>query len=481
MAGLEADTSSYPKATLPVSPLDMAQKIGGLQQQQQQIQSTAIGIDKQKLDLMSQQFGIMNNELANLIDSNATKPQAAEKLQRIAKTLKLPPEAVNHMMEELNQAPDVKTFAQFAIRRGMDTMQKYGVQLGTNETTGDNANIYQGVRASPEKGGGFKASTTLPVQLPPGTPNVDTRRTLPNGQPNPDYGQRGYLGPSGPPGVAPVPQARPALPVAPLPGAASAPRVSGPTGPTERTDFGGRFDAAFPQRVTTDLAPGVSSAIETVGAQSGKDYATDLQRAKGFQADLYPAQAALQGIKELGTQGVGPGTEPLNNIKSAIITWLPNADKKLIDEVGTFEQTRKYLTQIARGSGSTGTNDQLAAAFEANPSIKMSSAATENVLKSVIALRKMQHAQTLLFGQQNLPPSEYSQWISKNQNVLDPRAFGFDIMDDNAKTKMLESLATKDKSGNWVAKKGKEKDFQKFEQSLSFANDAGLIEPPGRR
>ena len=111
----------------------------------------------------------------------------------------------------------------------------------------------------------------------------------------------------------------------------------------------------------------------------------------------------------------------------------------------------------------------------------MSNAATENVLKSVIALRKMQHAQTLLFGQQNLPPSEYSQWISKNQNVLDPRAFGFDNMDTNAKTKTLETMASKDKSGNWVAKKGKEKDFQKFEQSLSFANDAGLIEPPGRR
>ena len=93
----------------------------------------------------------------------------------------------------------------------------------------------------------------------------------------------------------------------------------------------------------------------------------------------------------------------------------------------------------------------------------------------------MQHAQTLLFGQQNLPPSEYSQWISKNQNVLDPRAFGFDIMDKDAKSKLLEGMAHKDNSGNWIANKGKEKEFNKFEQSLSFANDAGLIEPPGRK
>jgi hypothetical protein len=48
MAGLEADTSSY-NQPLPVSPLDMAGKLGSLQQQSQQIQSGAIGIDKQNL------------------------------------------------------------------------------------------------------------------------------------------------------------------------------------------------------------------------------------------------------------------------------------------------------------------------------------------------------------------------------------------------------------------------------------------------
>lgn len=477
MAGLEADISHF-KQPLPVSPLDMAKNIAATRSAVQQNIINDISIDKQKLELMNTQFGLMNNELANLIDSGASKPQAAERMTKFATTLKLPPDVVKHMMDELNAAPDVKTWATFAIRRGMDTMQKYNTQFGVNQDQTDNANNYQGVRASPEKGGGFTPTTRMPVQLPPTTPSVDNQRMLPNGQPNPAYGQPGFVGPSGPPGVVPVPRARPGLPVQPP--AAEAP-VSGPTGPTERTDFDGRFGAAFPQKPVSGLAPGVAGAIAAVGEQSGKDYAVDLNRAKNFQSDLYPAQAALQGIKELGTQGVGPGTEPLNQIKSAIITWLPNADKKLIDEVGTFEQTRKYLTQIARSSGATGTNDQLAAAFEANPSIKMSNAATENVLKSVIALRKMQHAQTLLFGQQGLPPSEYSQWISKNQNVLDPRAFGFDIMDSGAKNKLLEGMASKDKSGNWIAKKGKEKEFQKFEQSLSFANDAGLIEPPGRR
>ena len=148
----------------------------------------------------------------------------------------------------------------------------------------------------------------------------------------------------------------------------------------------------------------------------------------------------------------------------SISFFISNAKKEDIEKVADFEATRKYLTQIARSSGSTGTNDQLAAAFEANPSIKMSQAATETVLKSVIALRKMEHAQTLLFNEQGLPPSDYSKWVSKNQNVFDPRAFGFADMDRKAQEKVIKSLSP-------VQKK-------KFEYSLEFADKAGLIAPP---
>lgn len=480
MPGLEANTESY-NQPLPVSPLETVKNIAGIQQQKQQIESGAITIDKQKLDLMTQQFGVMNNELANLIDSGATKPQAAERLLKISKTLNLPPVATNHMMDELNQAPDVKTFAQYAIRRGMDTMQKYGVQLGTNETQTDNANTYQGVRASPEKGGGFTPGTQSAIQPGPGQPTINNERTLPTGQPNPKYLQPGVLGPTGPPGFTPaLPVAGAPQPTIPVPRNRPVLPTTGPTGPTREltaqipTSFDNRF-------IPTGAPPGVASAIAAVGQKSGEDYAVDLSRAKNYQQDIYPMARVLDIVKEQGPTAFGPGTEGLNTLKSALVTWLPNVDKKTIDSVSDYEQAKKYLVQAARSSGATGTNDQLAAAFEANPNVKMSGATIENVVKSNIALRKMQHAQTLLFGQQNLPESEYSKWISKNQNVLDPRAFGFDIMSDEAKGKLLDSLASKDKSGNWIAKKGKEKEFQKFETSLSFANDAGLIEPPGRK
>jgi len=477
----EINTDSYPKAALPVSPLEMAGKLGSLQQQQQQIQSGAISIDKQKLDLMNTQFGLMNQELSTMIDDpSITKPQAAERLNRFAKTLKLPPEAVNHMMEELNAAPSVKAFSENALRRGMDTQQRINQQYGVPETQQDNSTIYQGVRAPAAKGGGFVPATKMAVQPPPTQGNVDTRQTLPNGQPNPNYGQPGIIGASAPSGVLP---ATPSLPVASPAGAAPAPQprlrglpveplpkpaVSGPTGPTKQTgfDFNQRFAG---EPIATGLAPGVSGAIETVGKKSGEDYATDLTRAKSFQSDIYPMHRVLDIVKEEGPKAFGPGTEGLNTVKSALVTWLPNVDQKTIDGVSNFEQAKKYLVQAARTAGNTGTNDQLAAAFEANPNVKMSGATIENVVKSNIALRRMQQAQTLLFGQQNLPPSEYSKWISQNQNSLDPRAFGFDMMSPEAKKKLIDDLS-KDK-----------KAYQKFETSLQFAHDADLIEKPGRK
>lgn len=470
---VDIDTSSYPRASLPTqrSALEMAGQLGALQQQKQ-------SIDQQKLDQANQALGYMVRAMGSL-GPNASKDDYAKAAQNAVDQGLVPQQQENVFLQHLQAAPDSQSFYKQFMSSAMDTQKQIEFHVGRNKDITDQSNIYSGIEKPAIQGGGFAPATSLPIQVPPTTETIDNRRLLSNGQPNPNYLSKGLVGPSGPPGVVQVPHARSSLPIAPI---QSARPVSGPIGPSIQTgfDFNQRF-AGEPNKFTTAPAPGTAEAVQAVGSQSGKDYATDLQRAKNFQADLYPAETALQGIKELGTQGVGPGTEALNNIKSALITWLPNADKEAIDKVGTFEQTRKYLTQIARGAGNTGTNDQLAAAFEANPSIKMSQAATENVLKSVIALRKMQHAQTLLFGQQNLPESQYSQWIAKNQNILDPRAFGFDMMDNDAKNKLLSTMATKDNYGNWISKKGREKDFQKFEQSLSFANDAGLIEPPGRR
>jgi hypothetical protein len=482
----EIDTSSYPKPQAPTNLIDQVQKLGGLQQQKQQIESNALSIDKQKLDLVNQRFGEMSKGFTALIaDPSVDEDKIRKYVQNQVKLGYVPPEMAAQTLSTLPptqgmlpaQASKVlKQSLEQHLQHAQSTMEAINTHFGTPAEQSDSANTYAGVRQSPIKGGGFTPASVTPQQLPPTAGTVDTNPTSAN------YGQPGYVGPSGAPGPRSY-VARPAPPEGmvnnpsqgnltgnAMPSGKPVPATTGPTGPTvdRGTEFNNRFSAVNDKRgfTPTGLAPGSAEAIQTVGGQSGKDYASALTRAKSFKADLYPAQSALEGIKELGPQGVGPGTESLNNLKSAIITWLPNADPKLVEGVGNFEQTRKYLTQIARSSGTTGTNDQLAAAFEANPSIKLSQAATTNVLKSVISLRKMEHAQTLLFNKTGLPPDQYSKWIATNQNVLDARAFGFDMMDKDAKSKLIGEL------------KKDPKTLKRFEDSLQFAHDAELIEPP---
>jgi hypothetical protein len=479
----EVDTSSYPKATLPTqkSALEQAQQIGNLQQQSQQIQSGGLTIEKQKLDLVNQRFGEMAKGFSSLIaDPNLNNDTFRKYVQNQVKLGYIPPEMAATTLSIAPQDPkQLRGFLQTQLQHAQTVVDAINTQFGTVSEQSDNANTYRGIQQSPMKGGQFIPTTVTPQQLPPTQPIVGNDL------------RPGVIGPSGnagPQSYAPTPRARPGLPVAspvnPSPAPAQGlPTASGPSGPTVNngTEFNNRFSAAFPNAVATGPAPGVAEANRAVAAKSGEDFAADLSRAKNYQTDLYPMQRVLDIVKSNDPRTFGPGTDKFNDIKSALATWLPNTDQKTIEGISDYQQAKKYLIQAARSAGNTGTNDQLAAAFEANPNTTMNSATIENVVKSNIALRRMQHAQTLLFNQQGIDPSEYSKWIAKNQNVLDPRAFGFDIMNNEAKKNLMSTMATQDKSGNWVAKRGKEKDFQKFEQSLSFANDAGLIEPPGRK
>lgn len=487
-------TDSYKLPTQP-PPAAIAAQYNTLDQQQ-------LSISQAKMDQANQALGYMTRSMGSL-GPNASKEDYLSVAQNASKMGLVPAEMLHVYEDRLNKAKTSPDFYREFMSAAADQQQQINMRTGVNSEKNDNATSYQG--KTDVLTGGFTPTTSLPTQLGPTTPNVDTRPTI-NGQPNPDFNKPGYVGPSGPAGVS---QARGApqqpLPVqnAPQPGAAppmpmskrmlpagpiNNPAIAGPSAnfggnvvgavadpaQFERTN-GYRPNPSFNERFVGDSkifsgnAPGVAEAQRVVGEGSGKDYETALRSARNFQADIYPVKAALEGIEKLGTQGVGPGTETFNNIKSAIVTWLPNVDPKMIDNVSTVEQTRKYLTQIARGSGSTGTNDQLAAAFEANPSIKMSSAATETVLKSIYALKTMDQAQTLMFAKTGLPDSQFTKWAGQNQNQFDPKAFGYSLMSPEAKSALVAKL-NKDPAA-----------YKKFEDTLKFALDAQLIEPPARK
>lgn len=477
MPDLGIDTSSYPKAApiAPVNPLDSLAKVTAIQQGQQGLQSGQLDIQKKQLDLVNQRFGTMVKDFTGLM---ADKDLNEDKIRnRIITDRKLG--LINDEMAGtfINQIPPTQGLkpaeAAEVLKNHLNTWLNHAMTIkeaidnhfGTNTDKTDQSNTYSGVQQSPIQGGGFVPATKLPLQLPPTTPNVNNQRVLPNGQPNPNYLQPGYLGPSGPAGVSPavpLPQPRPGLPVA----------QSGPTGPTSNN--GSEFNDRFNGGVASGAAPGVAPAIEAVGAQSGKDYASALTRAKNLQADLYPANRVLSILKEEGPQAFGVGTDSLNTLKNAMVTWFPNVDPKTIQSVANVGEAKKQLVQLARSNGNSGTNDQLAAAFEGSPNTKMTGATIESVVKSVIALRKMEHAQTLMFDKTGLPENQYSKWIAKNQNQFDPRAFGFDIMDRDKQDKLLNSMTEKD-SDSKEMKDAKAKAYTKFKNSLQFAHDSELI------
>lgn len=474
----EVDTSSYPRpAAMPVqkSPLEIAGQL-------QTMERGNVALSAEKLNLINTQFQLMNNELANLAaDPSATKQTAAQRLSAFANTYKFPPEVTQHMLGELNAAPDVKTFATLAIRRGMDNITKINQTFNQPAAQSDQANTYLGTQtpAMMPGGGTFNPQQTIPLQPPPTTPIQGAR-----GQPGivgaPPPGIRPYGGAmpvQGAPPPAPVPLPRARMPVA------GPPPVTGPTGETvnKGSEFNNRFSAAFPNVMVTGPEPGTAASIAAVTEQSGKDLAEDLRRNKTLQVDLQPDLAVLDIVKGKGPTDFGPGTDALNQAKKLVATWIPGVDPKILAEGTDYDTVKKYLVQGARAAGNTSTNDQLAAAFEGNPNTTMSTATIENIVKSRVALRKMQAALPLLALNSGVSEADYSKWFAKNQNILDPRAFGFDLMNNDAREKFLKTMAEKDKSGNWIAKKGKEKEYRRFENSLGLAIDADLISPPGRQ
>jgi hypothetical protein len=393
---------------------------------------------------------------------NAKKEDYAKAAQNAVDQGLVPQQQENVFLQHLQAAPDSQTFYKQFMSSAMEGQKQIEMHTGINSQQSNGATNYQG--KTNVVTGGFQPTTQVNQQLPPTTPNVNEQLTP------------GYLGPSGPSGVLPA-QGGARLPVAAPNASAITPRpanavsrsalpTTGPTGPTVQTGFNFKERFAGEPRVATGAAPGVAEAIKTVGEQSGKDYATALQSAGNIQTALQPDLAVLDIVKGKAPGDFGPGTDNLNQLKKVAVTWLPNVDPKIINDSSDYDTVKKYLIQGARSAGNTGTNDQLAAAFEANPNTTMNTATIENIVKSRVALKKMEAAQVLLANQQNIAPDQFSKWKAQNQNVLDPRAFGFDMMNDEAKQKLVTKLKKDPKA------------YQKFESSLQFAHDAELIGPP---
>ena len=238
---------------------------------------------------------------------------------------------------------------------------------------------------------------------------------------------------------------------------------------------GGGSSGAPPVQSSHSMPLGPSagdlSASTSVGTKSGEDYATALTREGNFSQEMVPLTKARDALIKLGPGETGPLTDKFNELKSFAQT-LPIV-KGLVDPntIQNYDEAKKYLVQYAMATGaSPGTNDKLAAAFSGNASTDISNAAAVDVVKTNIALRRLQNAQVTAFNQakqQNpsLSPSQYSQWLVKFNNDQDPVAYGFDQMEPAQRKSYFKSLKTPEAQNKFLA-------------SLKTAQDLNLLSPP---
>lgn len=471
----EVDTSSYPKPpALPVQK-SLLDQVG----QYQSLESQKIGIDQQKLKLINDHSQLMTDDLATFAnDPKATKEEVLKRMHARADAFNMPPQVRKMMDAEFADIPSGVPLAQnpalarkldFVIKRSMDTNQKLNAQYGAPGTRSDGQTdvaTRQGLRGPP-----MDVGIPIQRQIPPTTPVLG-----PDNQPTMQGPTPAVAAPGTATKSVPLPVARPeALPVGPR----TSPAINGPSAnfggtvlgaSVEPPTFNDRHSAAYPAPAgpKTGFAPGVAEAESEAGGASGKQLASDRVASAGFQNDITPLNQAIPGLEKLGPKGTGPGTDTINHLKSFILSNVPGIKETdpAFESVPKYDKVKKYLTQIATSSGSTGTNDKLAATFAGNPSVGISNAAASDVAKTILSLRRAKQATLLEFEQSNLPASSYASWVAKKTNDIDPRAFGVDLMSDDAKQKLLQSLN----------KNKKEKEI--FERSLELAHKHNFITPP---
>lgn len=214
--------------------------------------------------------------------------------------------------------------------------------------------------------------------------------------------------------------------------------------------------------------PGIPSATpqqQTMFTASTQQY----QDAKANDANYTANQLPLQKSLELlpNTPLFGKGAEIPTTIAQVFNTFgIPIGS----DQSKNASELDKYLTQIGRSSGAAPNSDaQLLAAFSANPNMSTDKAAAQDVIKTMLALQRMQHAAVTSAQQQGMDasPQNYSTYASKWGAQQDPRAYGVDLMTPEAKVALLKQL-----SADPAAK-------AKFVNSLRTAAQVGVLGQPG--
>jgi hypothetical protein len=452
MADGTVNTDIYPKAN-PINPLEIAGQAAQYRNLLIQNQRQQVGLSQDKINLAHQQYG----QLSQFLGSLAQDPRMAtnqgpallhQATQQAVQQGWITPDIANVELANMPTDPtQIPQYLQSLNTRVQDAAGQFAKIYGEPSTI-NNGNTIVPVTASPLTGI-RRIGADIPVQTSPSERLTLVPGTNAQGQPTVTpagvIAQQAGMNPlTGVPATAPN---QPVNQLQPYPqGQAPVPAAQGGS-------------------VVTGVSPGALEANKATGTASGQQLAADTAQEANFQSDILPLQKARDALISLGTTGTGPGTEQINEIKSFAqsmgLGTLAGIDP---DKIKNFDEAKKYLTQYASQAGSPNTNDKLAAAFAGNPSVGISNAASVDVLKTAMSLRRMQNAKVRAFQASGEQPSVYNQWAAKFNSSQDPVAYGFDMMSPDQRKKYVSGLSPAER--------------QKFVGSLQTATQLGLVTPP---
>lgn len=210
-----------------------------------------------------------------------------------------------------------------------------------------------------------------------------------------------------------------------------------------------------PGGVISELPTGTTAA-QTASAEL---YGADRNAQTRYETNAVPLMGAYKALVSLGPKGTGQGKDVVAKLQNFLNAWgFPSGD---VEQLANFEELQKYFSQNAL-SGSPGTDNQMAAMFQASPNTDQSYQAAKALTASAIANQRYQAAQTRSFAQTGQPDYAYADWAANQFNrENDRRAYMFDLLSKSEQDKFLEQLP--------------DAEFQKFADSLVKARQLGLV------
>ena len=416
---MEANTSSYPKP-----------EAGGFLsrvQKWQGVESNALAIQKQQIDLVNQGYTNMIDDL-NSLGPNPTAEQLVETAQRQVQYKRITPQMADTFIKSIPTDPSkIPEFRDNLARTLTSRQEQIHNAYGTPGFVGNGQQttpVRQGLR-----GGPVAAGAPIQNQAPPTTPTVD-----------PNTNQPALLGPQNPQ----------------LPEGASPSGLPGQFIPPNK--LGG---AVQPRQSPTGPVTAPTPLFDTGKAQ----YVADQELATQKLTAIKPMLQAVPYLKDLRS---GSGTSTWNNALAFLkANGIINIEATN-DPTAVYQEVNKKLSQYINQTGSR-SDAALANKEESSPSAKTQiSPALIKLVHDQIALDRVEAARAGAFKGQNF--AEYGKHKSEFPNRVDERAFGLDLVTPEERASLVQKEA-----GNLKSKDGAVRQkAERFFKSLRIAKEQGF-------